>query len=190
MSKKTAAVIGVGVIGLSTAILALERGYKVTIYSDKPPMETTSLKAAALFDEPYAVARNDLMQAMLEIAWEYYEQLLSQYGDALGVRKHTHWEAMNLLKDDEDPSYLDMMEAVTQVERLERPHVPGGYAFGWRYRTFLMDTPIFLRWLLQRFTGAGGTFVLLDKKFSDLGQLVELATDVIFNCKYIWLPIM
>ena len=178
MSKKNAAVIGVGVIGLSTAILALERGYNVTIYSDKPPMETTSLKAAAYF-KPYAVAHNDLTQGMLKIAWEYYEQLVSQYGDALGVRKHVHWEAMSLLKDDEDISYLDVMEEVTQVEG---PHVPGGYAFGRRYRTFLMDTPIFLPWLLQRFTEAGGTFVLLDKKFTNLGQLAELATDVVFNC--------
>ncbi len=178
MSKKTAAVIGVGVIGLSTAILALERGYNVTIYSDKPPMETTSLKAAAYF-KPYAVAHNDLTQRMLEIAWGYYEQLVSQYGDALGVRKHVHWEAMSLLEDDEDTSYLDVMEEVTYVEQ---SHVPGGYAFGRRYRTFLMDTPIFLPWLLQRFTEAGGTLVLLDKKFNNLGQLAELATDVVFNC--------
>src|SRR5713101_8181194 len=176
IAKKTAAVIGVGAIGLSTAILALERGYHVTIYSDKPLVETTSMKAAASFKPPL-VAYNELTQRMLELAWQSFEHIAVQDTEGAGVRKHIHWEAMSALRD--PARYLSVME---EVEFVERPHVPGGYMFGWKYRTFFIDTPIFLPWLLRRFTESGGVLVLLDKPFTSIQQLAALPDDVVFNC--------
>src|ERR1700686_3139673 len=176
IAKKTAAVIGVGAIGLSTAILALERGYHVTIYSDKPLIETTSMKAAASFKPPM-VAYNELTRHMLELSWESFERILVQDTETAGVRKHIHWEVMSTPR--EPATYLSVMEA---VEVVERPHVPGGYAFGWKYRTFFIDTPIFLPWLLRRFTARGGVLVLLDKPFTSIEQLAALPADVVFNC--------
>ena len=175
-AKKTAAVIGVGAIGLSTAILALEHGYHVTIYSNKTLVETTSMKAAASFKPPL-VAYNQLTHRMLELAWQSFERLAVQDTEAAGVRKHTHWEAMSTTR--ELAAYLSVMEA---VEVVERPNVPGGYAFGWKYRTFFIDTPIFLPWLLRRFTASGGVIVLLEKPFISLEQLASLPADVVFNC--------
>lgn len=176
IAKKTAAVIGVGAIGLSTAMLALERGYHVTIYSDKPLIETTSMKAAASFKPPL-VAYNDLTHRMLELAWQTFERIAEQDAEAAGVRKHIHWEAMSAPRD--SVRYLSVMEA---LEFVERPHVPGGYAFGWKYRTFFIDTPIFLPWLLRRFTESGGVLVLLEKPFTSLEQLTALPVDIVFNC--------
>src|SRR5690348_4327781 len=176
IAKKKAAVVGVGAIGLSTAILALERGYQVTIYSDKPLMQTTSMKAAASFKPPLVIY-NDLTHHMLELAWQSFERFVVQETDAAGVRKHIHWEAMSAPRDPE--RYLSVMEA---VEFIERPHVPGGYAFGWKYRTFFIDTSIFLPRLLRRFIASGGNLVLLDKPFMSLEQLAELSADVVFNC--------
>lgn len=51
--KSSAAIIGAGVIGITTALEAQRRGFKdVTIYSERLPQETTSMKAGAVF-EPY-----------------------------------------------------------------------------------------------------------------------------------------
>ena len=44
MPGDSVAVIGCGVIGLTTAIVAQDAGYRVTIYADRPPTETTSTK--------------------------------------------------------------------------------------------------------------------------------------------------
>jgi D-amino-acid oxidase len=176
MAEKKAAVIGVGTIGLSTAMLALERGYHVTIYSDKPLSETTSMKAAASF-KPVLVAENELTDRMLELSSGYFERIVMQDGEAAGVHKHVHWEAMSVPR--EPKGYLSMMEA---FESVERPHVPGGYALGWKYRTFFIDTSIYLPWLLQRFTASGGMLVLLEKPFTSLEQLAELPADIVFNC--------
>src|SRR5690349_743449 len=155
MSNKKAAVIGVGAIGLSTAILAQEQGYEVTIYSDKPLSATTSMKAAASF-KPVLVAENDLTSRMLILSLECFKDIALQYAETAGVRKHIHWEAMSAPR--KPATYLSVMEA---FEEIEQPHVPGGYASGWKYYTYFIDTSIFLPWLLQRFTAKGGTFVLL-----------------------------
>jgi D-amino-acid oxidase len=176
MAHKKAAVIGVGTIGLSTAILALERGYHVTIYSDKPLSETTSMKAAASF-KPVLVADNALTNRMLALSSEYFERIVVQDAEMAGVHKHFHWEAMSAPR--EAAAYVSTMEA---FEVIERPHVPGGYALAWKYRTFFIDTSIFLPWLLQRFTASGGVFELISEPFTSLEQLATLPTDVVFNC--------
>lgn len=173
---KTVAVVGAGVIGLSTAILALEAGYSVTMYSDKSPLETTSTKAAASF-KPHQVAYNDLTQKMVETGWEYFERIVAQYPETSGVHKQIHWETASAQK--EQAPYLCVVEG---FDILERPYVPGGYAFGWRYQTFFIDTSVFLPWLVHRFTAGGGSLVLLENGFTELEQLAELPSDVIFNC--------
>lgn len=176
MSYKKAAVIGVGAIGLTTAILAQEQGYEVTIYSDKLLSATTSIKAAASF-KPVLVAENDLTARMLVLSSECFKYLALQYVEVAGVRKHIHWEAMSAPRD--PATYLNVMK---DFEEIEQPHVPGGYASGWKYQTFFIDTPIFLPWLLQRFIASGGVFVLLDEPFTSLEQLAALPADVVFSC--------
>lgn len=175
MTHKKAAVIGVGAIGLTTAILVLEQGYHVTIYSDKLLSETTSMKAAASF-KPVLVASNVLTTRMLALSSEYFKRTIARSPEA-GVRKHIHWEAMSGPR--EPATYLHYME---EVESIKRPHVPGGYPFGWRYCTFFIDTALFLPWLLQRFIAGGGALVLLNKPFASLEQLAELPADIVFNC--------
>lgn len=170
------AVLGAGVVGLSTALVAQQRGWTVTLYTDRLPLHTTSVKAAASF-KPHAVGYTEQTQRLLEDSWTAFEKVLAQAGAAAGVRKHIHWEASSAPRPRAD--YLSVMQ---QVRILERPEVPGGYAFGWKYVSFFIDMPLYLPWLMAQFEKNNGRVVVVEHKFTDLEQLASLPADVVFNC--------
>lgn len=176
MTAQQIGVVGGGVIGLSTALLALERGHKVTLYSDSRPLETTSAKAAASF-KPHEVVINALSLKMLALAWQHFDRLAQGPGRACGVWRHWHWEASSspLL----DPAYLGVME---NVQEMARPEVPGGYAYGRRYTTFFIDMPVYLPWMMAELGRRGGELVVLSHRYSQLSELAALPHDVVFNC--------
>jgi D-amino-acid oxidase len=169
-------VVGGGVIGLSTAILALRRGHAVTLYSDTLPLETTSAKAAASF-KPHEVASNDLTHTMLTRAWSHFDQLAGHPGAPCGVRRHTHWEASSsqLLPQ----AYLSIMP---DLKTAQFPDVPGGYRYGRSYTTFFIDIPLYLPWLYGELKRLGGQLVHLPRRYEDLEELARLPHDVVFNC--------
>ncbi|OGD95696.1 hypothetical protein A3F02_04035 [Candidatus Curtissbacteria bacterium RIFCSPHIGHO2_12_FULL_38_9b] len=178
-TEKKVAVIGAGIIGLSTAFLAQKAGYDVVIFSDRKPMSTTSAKAAASF-KPHEVPYDKLTESMVEKGWEGYERLTTDYKEfsrIVGVKKHTHWEASSAPK--ELAPYLNVVE---DFQIHERPDVPGGYNYGWKYKTFFIDVPVYLKWLEGTFKANGGELIILDKKFENIEQLKDLPTNVVFNC--------
>ncbi len=148
----------------------------VTVYTDAPPAETTSAKAAASF-KPHEVAYNDLAHDLLVRAWTHFDRLSREAGDACGVRRQTHWEASSLPK--EKQPYFSVVE---DVQLLERPHVPGGYAYGWRYTTFFIDTSVYLPWLLGQLSRKGGEVVYLRERLDRMEDLIQLPHPTIFNC--------
>lgn len=169
-------VVGAGIIGLSTAVLAQQRGHAVTLYTDIPALETTSAKAAASF-KPHEVVLNELAQTMLVRAWDHFDRLSSEPGRQCGVWRHTHWEASSAPLADQP--YLSVVE---NLETFEGPNVPGGYAYGRRYTTFFMDMAVYLPWLASQFMRNGGEMVLLPRRFECLTELGQLPHQVIFNC--------
>lgn len=174
-SKKKVAVVGAGVIGLSTAILAQEAGYNVTIFSDKNSCETTSAKAAASF-KPHEVVYDSRVHEMVQSGWMDFEQItVRPFAKNSGVRKHVHWEGASTPKA--SVKYLEVME---DVEEHERPEVPGGYAYGWKYKTFFIDTSVYLPWLKDQFENREGK--IISKKLEDPTEFRELPADIIFNC--------
>lgn len=169
-------VVGAGIIGLSTAVAAQRLGRAVTVYTDLPPLETTSAKAAASF-KPHEVVLNELAQSMLARTWHQFDRLTRDPGTHCGVRRHIHWEASSSPMADQP--YLSVVE---DVETAEGPHVPGGYAYGRRYSTFFVDIPLYLVWLVDQFRRAGGELVYLPQRLADLDELARLPHPVIVNC--------
>jgi len=176
MPLDSVAIIGAGVIGLTTAVVAQAAGYQVTIYTDRLTSETTSAKAAASF-KPTSVPYDNLTHRLVETSWLDFDRIVSDYPETSGVRKHIHWEAAS--DSFEHPPYLAVMEDAAAVER---PIVPGGYAFAWRYRTFFVDTTLFLPWLVQRFLDNGGSLNRMERSIASLDEITALPQDLIFNC--------
>lgn len=173
--KSRAAVVGIGVIGLTTAILAQDAGYQVTIYSDLLPSETTSTVAGATF-APYAVPLTAKVLDMVEDGWDCFAAL-ARKTEQTGVRRELYWEIESQPFNPKRVPYLHVMQDV-QVH--ERPAVPGGYAHGVRYGTFLIDMHVYLPYLVERFKANGGLFV--QRKFHGLQELAQLEADLVFNC--------
>jgi len=172
-----AIVVGAGVIGLTTAITALRAGFRVTVSADRLPAETTSAKAGASF-KPHGVAHNDLADVAIRNSWDEFGRIVERFGsEATGVRMHTHWEASSVRSP--RPWYADVVQDATEWEL---PDVPGGYRFGWSYRTFFIDVPIFLGWLEGQILAAGGEFERVTRPYADLTELERLPADVVFNC--------
>ena len=175
---KKVAVIGCGIIGLTTAAVALENGHTVAIYSDKPSAQTTSAKAAASF-KPHATHWNDLAADIFVRSWHDFERL-SQAEDSVktGVRLHTHWEASST------PMTLAPYHALIPggVEQHIAPQVPGGHGFGLKYRTFFIDMSQYLPYLEERVKRAGAHITIMPQKFAKMSELEELPADIIFNC--------
>lgn len=170
-------VVGAGVIGLSTALLAQDRGYDVSIFTDKPTSETTSAKAAASF-KPGTVVYNDLAHRAVELSWDAFGRIVRGEEPAkTGVRMHTLWEASS--SPGGSAQHLKVME---NVQTFETPDVPGGYAHGWRYRTYFADTRLYLPWMIDKFQAQGGKLHTLAKKLIDPAQFNNLPGDTVFNC--------
>lgn len=173
--KPPVTIIGAGIIGLTTAILAQETGYQAVIYSDLQTFKTTSMVAGATF-APYSVPLTEQVITMTEQGWGKYADL-SKDTVRTGVRKINYWEIDSDLVDPKDKPYLQIMQ---EVQIHERPYVPGGYLQGIRYQTFIMDMPVFLPYLVQRFMQNGGMF--FKRRFTNLEQLTQLDADIVFNC--------
>lgn len=169
-------VVGAGIIGLSTAVIAQQRGRAVTLYTDVPPLETVSAKAAASF-KPHEVVLDDLALSMVERAWARFDTIARDASQDSGVRRHTHWEASST--ELADQPYLRVVE---DLRLAQWPDVPGGYAYGRSYTTFFIDIPRYLTWLTAQFEQGGGTIVYLARRFESLDELARLPHEVIVNC--------
>ncbi|HEY3738057.1 MAG TPA: FAD-dependent oxidoreductase [Jatrophihabitans sp.] len=168
------AVLGAGVVGLSSAVVALEAGHDVTVYTPTGPLQTTSAKAAASVI-PHTVELAGVPPDVLARSMARFTEI-ERTDPSAGVRWHTHWEASSLPLRKE--AYLD---EVFNVAEALFPEVPGGYAHGRSFTTFMAETPSYLPWLVQKVTTLGGRVVTVPA-FTDLAQVWELPEKLVLNC--------
>lgn len=172
------AVLGAGVMGLSTALLAQERGHQVTIHAERLPPDTTSNIAGgqiypASHYQPGLVSEAWMRQfaAAMDYSWRRFQLLV---GEDYGIR------------------WLPTYESGSgPVSGLLRPYMPGladlpGTANPFPtgpvrvYNTMYVETGRYLRQLTRDFLAAGGRFVI--RRFGTLAEIAALAQRVVFNC--------
>lgn len=137
VENQPVAVLGGGVMGLTAAVLLAERHLQVTVYAAKFPPETTSNVAGGQW-APASVQHNDKAQ---------FERILRRSfathqakGPAYGVSPRPNYSKTKLTSFEDVPP--DVVPAPTAL-----PHLPFTRLTspGFKYRTLLVEPPIFSR---------------------------------------------
>jgi D-amino-acid oxidase len=141
-------VIGAGVSGLTTGVCLAEAGLDVVIRAERPPQRTTSAAAGALWG-PHLV---EIGGRVTEWSLRTLAELSHLAGEpATGVRVVSGVEASR--GPAVPPGWVT---ALGDFRLCAGGEVPAGYVTGWRFAAPLADMPVYLGYLLGRFTGAGG----------------------------------
>lgn len=166
-------VLGCGVSGLTCAIRLLEKGFWVQIIAHSLPPHTTSDIAPAYWS-PFRV---------------YPEGRVLKWG------KYSHKEFIHLsTKAGTGVSLIQLMElydhevanpwwerAVPECVRASRDEVPSGFKDAYLVDIPLIETPIYMQYLVRRFNEMGGKIMKLDVKLSSLKELYG-EERIIVNC--------
>ena len=181
------AVLGSGVVGLSTARLLQDSGFQVTIYAKDLPPNTTSNVAGGfwypvtLFQEQFRTAAfNDQFAKACSFAFTRYQTMV---GSRYGVR----WTSSFLLAhsafaDTGDFSRQGVVGSLTPEFRDLGPgqHPFIGYEFTRGFDTMLIEPPIYLTALMQDFLMAGGKVQV--REFHEIAEISRLPERLVFNC--------
>ncbi len=187
------AVLGCGVIGLSTAILLQQRGLRATIYSKLMPPETTS-NVAGGFWSPVTLFESgrqskEFSANYVRAARFAHSRFQSLAGPAYGVR----WLPIYSLRSDPPPNAVPppaappppnpfpeiaaLFPAGRTLEGADNPFP----ALRARVRySLLIEPAIYLRALLQDFQIAGGRIAIRD--FQNVSEVLSLGEPAIVNC--------
>src|SRR5919206_3333371 len=148
MARADAMVVGCGVIGLTAALSLREAGLDAKIVTAALPPETTSSVAAALW-YPYKAYPEDLVLLWGKRTFEVLEDLARDPESGVYMRDGVelwHWRVP-------DPWW---MEAVPSVRRCAEDELPPGYVDGHDFVAPVVEMPIYLGYLLDRFALSGG----------------------------------
>ncbi|MCB1683564.1 MAG: FAD-dependent oxidoreductase [Pseudomonadales bacterium] len=178
-----AAVLGSGVMGLTTARLLQDAGWRVTIYTRDTLRHSTSSVGAgqwaptSVFEEAFATpAFEAQFQAAARIAHHAYQNLV---GADYGVRFIENYYLNR--RSTEPPYYLRVMpELFTSVADLDTDQHPFPAPYVRRAVSLFIEPARFLRRIRDDFLLAGGRMVI--RNFENLAAVLGLEEGVIFNC--------
>ncbi|RDI62857.1 D-amino-acid:oxygen oxidoreductase (deaminating) [Nocardia pseudobrasiliensis] len=162
-------VVGAGVSGLTTAVILLERGKRVLIRSATEPTATTSMVAGAMAGGP-------VMTEPLRDALRWNEIGLRVFGELAGRSESGVRMAQGRLVSrlaTEEPSWAASLPGYRPCTEQEF----AGYPTAFWISTPLIDMPVYLRYLWNRFEAAGGKL-----EVAPVSDLAELDAAVVVNC--------
>jgi glycine/D-amino acid oxidase-like deaminating enzyme len=181
------AVLGCGVVGLSTARLLQLRGYNPVIYAKQMPPLTTSNVAGGywdpvtLFDGERVTPefRRQLGEAA-RFAMRRYQSLV---GDTYGVR----WLPVYSLSSrgpiapaPPDSVYSEIEPLFPETQRLGPGQHPFGALYARRRYSLLIEPAIYLDALVRDFQIAGGRIVI--REFHAPEEISALRESIVYNC--------
>jgi D-amino-acid oxidase len=184
--KRTAAVLGCGVIGLSTARVLQDAGFAVTIYArDLPPLTTSNMSGAQWTPSSlYAAGAVDaaFMRSFAEASQLAQRRFQTLLGEDYGVRWIENYDCFDR------PGGGFFNNTVPAVNRGLYPslveYAPGEHPFPSRFvtkfLTMIIEPNRYLRALLRDYLGRGGTVVV--RELAGRAQVASLAEPLIVNC--------
>lgn len=178
------AVIGGGVVGLTTARELQRRGARVTVYADQFSPYTTSDVAGALwfpvtlYDE--AVATPEFLARFRQAARRSYEVFTALREEPrYGVYPMRFFELSEIVREEGWPSRVEGQDLYPQFTRISGAEA-FGFPDGLRYEALMIDPSHFLPALMEDIRAAGGR--LVKRKFQSAADLLTQEATVLVNC--------
>jgi D-amino-acid oxidase len=172
------AVLGSGVVGLSTARLVQEAGFPVTTYTAALPPETTSNIAGGQFHPAYAFSESAVTPEFmaqftraLDYSWRRYQIMV---GEDYGIR----WLPTYVETDSPEAKTIATFPPINRM--LTAAENPFPWASTLRYDTMYIETGRYLRQMIRDVQVAGGRFEV--RKFATPADIVALPESLVFNC--------
>jgi D-amino-acid oxidase len=157
------------VIGLTTAICLREAGLEAGIVAAELPPGTTSNVAAAIW-YPYKAYPEDRVLFWGSRTFEVFEKLSGTPESGILMREGVEiWS-----RPVPDPWWAG---AVPSVRRCKEDELPPGYLDGHAFTGPIVEMPIYLAYLMDRFAAAGGSV-----QMRTLSSLDEADARVVVNC--------
>jgi D-amino-acid oxidase len=182
-TKREAAVIGCGALGLSTARLLQDRGMRVTIYARDLPPHTTSNIAGAQWT-PTTVADSDRRTPAFDAQFVAASHFAHRYFQNLAGPKYgISWRENYYINQRADPpisweqTLLDDLLHHTPIPAGEHPFT--GF-FVTHYLSMHIEPAPYLAAVLADFRIAGGSVVV--REFPDAQAMTALPEPLIVNC--------
>ncbi len=173
MTDRKILVLGSGVSGLSTGILLLRSGYDVTIWAKDLPPNTTSNKAAAVW-YPYLCFPRDKAIPWAKTTFEYLQrEMLPDPKTGCILRKVTEM----FDKAQPEPWWKEAFPGI--IERPSKTSLPIPYVDAYRIESIVIDTSIYMEFLLSSFKDLGG--IIVPKKINDIQETFQ-DYNVVVNC--------
>ncbi len=165
-------VIGCGVSGLTTGLALLQAGYSVRIMADKLPFETVSALAPAVWF-PYNVLPIDKA-----LVWG--EQTRNKLLKLATTNPRIGIYAIDLVEFYTEPTAEIWWAAgVPAHRRLKAAELPKGYVDGTLASVPMIETPLYLPWLLREFARHDGEISLLKEP---INRIDDIDAPIVVNC--------
>ncbi|MFG2348278.1 FAD-dependent oxidoreductase [Streptomyces phaeochromogenes] len=168
-AERTIVIIGAGVSGLTTGVALLEAGHPVRLVAEEVP-GVTSLAAGAMWG-PYLVEPWVRVREWSLASLSAFEALSDD--PATGVRMVSGIEAARTHVP--APAWSSLLPNFRTCAPQE---LPAGFASGYRFTVPLIDMPVYLQYLVDRFQRAGG---VVERATIQSLDAVEHASAII-NC--------
>jgi len=172
------AVVGCGVIGLSTALLLQLKGFKVTIYAREIPPGTTSDVAGALWGPVSVYEHNKAGSEFLnqfyrasKISYRIFQDLSDDKYGVSWIKNYSLGKPFNF------PGGTDLYP---EVKKHNNPQIYFGYPDVEEIMTIIIETPIYMKALLDDFYFAGGKIEI--KTINSVQDCTALQEMIIMNC--------
>jgi hypothetical protein len=207
---KEIAVIGCGIIGLTTAVLAQQYGLKVTIYSRDPIQRSRSFRASGSFTpssrialaEPAGPAFGDLWEQMARFSWKAFRTCLGLPGKPVEFSDNYALSDMPMQRRiwTPDPAITDsyatkgvplqhtefahlderIRDIVPQSVALAPEEIPFNVPYATRTSQMHFNFSSYAHMLQSEFFGRGGQYVMRD--FATPAQFADLKEKVVIHC--------
>lgn len=183
LGQRDIAVLGSGVIGLSTALILQQAGAKVTIYARDFPPYTTSNVAGAMWHPVTLFEREDVSQATLDMLDLASRIAFNRFvGYANDPRYGVSWIRQFSLSENGMSTRYPYVGGDALYPGLRRNRKGGPFGFAWHdaYYTLMIDPDIYLRALVNDFLIAGGE--MEEWTFETQEDLAALPQTSVVNC--------